>query len=147
MPGTVDLGQGRKRVRGALGMSNTAPSVQSAPGQNQPSIQKQPTQKRRRRAPSPSHWIPASLRLFNFISEDSFKAAPIPLPPVRPNLPREERDSWDENVGTVPYHPSGWKGVLPGPASGLGLGLGGKDMRNIDMSGSGGFMLGRVLVF
>lgn len=59
----------------------------------------------------------------------------------------EERDSWDENVSASPYHPCGWKGVLPGPALGLGLGLGGKDGRNIGLGGSGEFMLGRVLVF
>lgn len=105
-----------------------------------------PVAKRRRRAPSPSQWIPGSLLSFNLKSEDFFKSTSVPMPPVRRNLPREERDSWDENVSITPYHPNGWKGVLPGPGLGQGFGLGGKDVRNIDFGGVGGFMLGRVLV-
>ena len=71
----------------------------------------------------------------------------MPLPPVRRSLPLEERDSWDENINQTPYHPCGWRGVLPGPGLGHGLGLGGKDVRNLDLGGRGGFVLGRVLVF
>ncbi|KAG6828414.1 hypothetical protein H0H92_008078 [Tricholoma furcatifolium] len=100
--------------------------------------------KRRRRAPSPSRWVPPSLLSFNLTPPESKKCTPVPLPPVRRNLPKEERDSWDENVSETPYHPRGWKNVLPGP--GLGLGFGGKDVRNLSFGGSG-FMLGRVLVF
>ncbi|KAF8907671.1 hypothetical protein CPB84DRAFT_1768509 [Gymnopilus junonius] len=105
------------------------------------------SQKRRRRAPSPSQWIPGTLQNFNLLSEDSYRVTSVPLPPVRRNPPKEERDSWDENVGHTPYHPCGWSGVLPGPGLGNGLGLGGKDIRNLNLGGRGGFMLGRVLVF
>ena len=108
---------------------------------------KPPGQKRRRRAPSPSQWIPGTLLNFNFHSEDSYRATTVPLPPVRRNLPREERNSWDENVNHTPYHPGGWSGTLPGPGLGQGVGLGGKDVRNVNFGGRGGFMLGRVLVF
>ncbi|KAG6910617.1 hypothetical protein DXG01_009126 [Tephrocybe rancida] len=100
--------------------------------------------KRRRRAPSPSRWIPPSLLSFNFAGPETKKCTPVPLPPVHRNLPKEERDSWDENVSSTPYHPRGWKNVLPGP--GLGLGLGGKDVTNLNLGGNGGYMLGRVLV-
>ncbi|KAG6885505.1 hypothetical protein C0993_000755 [Termitomyces sp. T159_Od127] len=99
--------------------------------------------KRRRRAPSPSRWVPASLLSFNLNPPEAKKCTPVPLPPVRRNLPKEERDSWDENVSSTPYHPRGWKNVLPGP--GLGLGLG-KDVRNLNIGSNGGYMLGRVLV-
>ena len=111
---------------------------------------KPPGQKRRRRAPSPSQWIPGTLQNFNLHSEDSYRATTVPLPPVRRNLPREERNSWDENVNHTPYHPGGWSGTLPGPGlgQGIGIGLGGKsDVRNMNFGGRGGFMLGRVLVF
>lgn len=104
-------------------------------------------QKRRRRAPSPSLWIPWSLRAFNLACEEFHRSTPVPLPPVRRNLPREERDSWDDNVSTRPYHPHEWRGVLPGPGLGHGFGLGAKDIQNINFGGSGGIMLGRVLVF
>ncbi|KAG6901999.1 hypothetical protein C0995_005799 [Termitomyces sp. Mi166 len=100
--------------------------------------------KRRRRAPSPSRWVPPSLLSFNLTPPEAKKCTPVPLPPVRRNLPKEERDSWDENVSSTPYHPRGWKNVLPGP--GLGLGLGGKDVRNLNIGNNGGYMLGRVLV-
>ncbi|KAG6817287.1 hypothetical protein H0H87_010629 [Tephrocybe sp. NHM501043] len=102
--------------------------------------------KRRRRAPSPSRWVPPSLLDFNLTPPESKKCTPVPLPPVHRSLPREERDSWDENVSSTPYHPRGWKNILPGPGLGLGLGLGGKDVRNLNLGGNGGFMLGRVFV-
>ena len=94
---------------------------------------KPPGQKRRRRAPSPSQWIPGTLQSFNLHSEDSYRATTVPLLPVHRNLP----NSWDENVDRTPYHPGGWSGTLPGPGLGLGVGLGGRR----------GYMLGRVLVF
>jgi hypothetical protein len=126
--------------------SSTRPSRQSAPPPT--SQPRQPGQKRRRRAPSPSRWIPPSLLSFNLSPPEAQKATPVPLPPVKRNLHKgEERDSWDENVASTPYHPCGWKDVLPGPGFGLGLGLGGKDVRNLNLGGNGGFMLGRVLVF
>jgi len=104
-------------------------------------------QKRRRRAPSPSQWVPTTLQNFNLLSDDSYRVTSVPLPPVRRSPPKEERDSWDENVAQAPYHPCGWSGILPGPGLGHGLGLGGKDVRNLDLGGRGGFVLGRVLVF
>lgn len=103
--------------------------------------------KRRRRAPSPSLWVPFSLRTFNLISEELKKAVPVPLPPVCFNPPAEERNSWDENVGPTPYHPCGWKGVLPGPGLKQGMGTRGKDAKNLNLGGSGGFMVGRMVVF
>ncbi|KAJ7038680.1 hypothetical protein C8F04DRAFT_1034219 [Mycena alexandri] len=95
--------------------------------------------KRRRRPPSPSRWIPASLRSFNILPPELTPAADIPLAPVRPtylcpNTGRvpgpqweEERDSFDENVGRAPYHPSEWDKTcrLPGPAVKFGGGIGG----------------------
>ncbi|KAJ7622872.1 hypothetical protein B0H17DRAFT_589775 [Mycena rosella] len=92
--------------------------------------------KRRRRPPSPSRWIPPSLRSFNLLIAELTPPAPIPLPPVSPSRGRpvytrrdsdngsdgglpwdEERDSWDENVGRAPYHPREWDKThrLPGP--------------------------------
>lgn len=73
-----------------------------------------PRPKRRRRAPSPSHWVPDSLRVFDLTPYA--KATPVPLPPVAPSSPDEERDSFDTAVGASPYHPDGWNGRLPGPA-------------------------------
>jgi len=132
--------------------SSSLTNAQSPPNPDQPAAStstgpKPPGQKRRRRAPSPSQWIPATLQNFNLQSEDSYRATTVPLPPVRRNLPREERNSWDENVNHAPYHPGGWSGTLPGPGLGQGVGLGGKDVRNVNFGGRGGFMLGRVLVF
>ncbi|TBU48714.1 hypothetical protein BD309DRAFT_1015405 [Dichomitus squalens] len=74
------------------------------------------TRKRARRAPSPSDWVPDSLRLFDLTPMT--KSTPVPLPPVRPfndTYNQEERDSFDENASLTPYHPQGWKGRLPGP--------------------------------
>ncbi|KAF9482361.1 hypothetical protein BDN70DRAFT_435995 [Pholiota conissans] len=138
-----------KRGRGRSTSNNASPSSSSSnPSMACPtSPNKASGQKRRRRAPSPSQWVPATLQNFNLVSEDSYRVTAVPLPPVRRNPPREERDSWDENVGHSPYHPCGWSGVLPGPGLGHGLGLGGKDVRNMNLGGRGGHMLGRVLVF
>lgn len=74
--------------------------------------------KRARRAPSPSRWIPDSLKLFDLTRID--KSTPKPLPPVQPYQDpqsgvHEERDSFDDNAPTRPYHPGDWKGKLPGP--------------------------------
>jgi hypothetical protein len=85
-----------------------------------------PSSKRRRRAPSPSQWIPPSLLPFQLCPIEWTKSTPVPLPPVTPfkdpktNEWLEERNSWDENVDATPYHPSSWKGCLPGPGLGFG---------------------------
>ncbi|KAI0638930.1 hypothetical protein C8Q77DRAFT_17864 [Trametes polyzona] len=75
------------------------------------------SRKRARRAPSPSLWVPDSLKAFDLTP--LAKGTPVPLPPVRPfqenNQLVEERDSYDENASANPYHPRGWKGRLPGP--------------------------------
>jgi hypothetical protein len=88
--------------------------------------------KRRRRPPSPSRWIPASLSSFNILAPEVTPPAPVPLLPVSPRRGRrcesdagsdagpqwdEERDSYDENVGRAPYHPCEWEKThrLPGP--------------------------------
>lgn len=140
-----------KRGRGSIsptdeGYTSNPANAQSPPDASTSKKNPAPAPKRRRRAPSPSHWVPESLRNFNLQSEASYRSAPVPLPPVRRDPPREERDSWDENVSHLPYHPCGWSGVLPGPGLGQGLGLGGKDVRNVNFGGRGGFMLGRVVV-
>ncbi|KAF4623098.1 hypothetical protein D9613_001423 [Agrocybe pediades] len=108
-----------------------------------------PGQKRRRRAASPSNWVPPTLQNYNLLSADSYRVTSVPLPPVRRNMPKEERDSWDENVGVAPYHPCGWTGVLPGPglSAGFGGGLGGRDVGNFREGGKGGWVLGRIPVF
>lgn len=51
-------------------------------------------------------------------------------------------------MGSAPYHPRDWerKHKLPGPGLGLGLGLGAKDVGNMNFSGGGGFMIGRVIL-
>ncbi|KAF6758878.1 hypothetical protein DFP72DRAFT_807277 [Ephemerocybe angulata] len=105
------------------------------------------TQKRRRRAPSPSRWVPLSLLSFNLSSEDMFRSVSVPLAPVRRNLPKEERDSWDENVAPTPYHPTkGWKGVLAGPGLPSHQGMRGKDIGKMHYGGgSGTFMVSRLL--
>jgi hypothetical protein len=80
----------------------------------------QPKERRRRRAPSPTVWIPQSLQGFNLRSEEFHKCTPVPLPPVSPLFsPTEERNSWDEGAGVEPYHPREWDklGRLPGPAA------------------------------
>ncbi|KAK7064965.1 C2H2 conidiation transcriptional factor [Favolaschia claudopus] len=90
-----------------------------------------PVRKRRRRPPSPSRWVPASLLPFNILTPEATPAAPVPLYPVSPSVHNgpdvvggecgpqwdEERDSWDENFGSAPYHSREWvkKGKLPGP--------------------------------
>ncbi|KAG5644138.1 hypothetical protein DXG03_009085 [Asterophora parasitica] len=123
----------------------SSPAHQSTPSPARQSRASAPAApKRRRRAPSPSRWIPPSLLSFNLTPPESRQSTPVPLPPVRRNLPKEERNSWDENVASSPYHPRGWKNVLPGPGLGLGLGLSGKDVRNLNLGGNGGFMLGRA---
>lgn len=137
-------GQNNKRVRDPAFSADQfmAPAQVEQSG---PSDVKTVIQKRRRRAPSPSQWIPYSLSHFNLSSEELQKSSPIPLPPVRRCLPREERDSWDENVNTTPYHPRGWKNVLPGPGHSFYSGFCSRNLNNI--GGNGSYILGGVLVF
>jgi len=139
----------RSRTSSVTSPDISPPSIARSTGSGNGATTKSklPGPKRRRRAPSPSQWVPDTLQSFNLLSEESYRVTQVPLPPVRRNLPHEERDSWDENIHQTPYHPCGWRGVLPGPGLGHGLGLGGKDVRNLDLGGRGGFMLGRVLVF
>ena len=75
-----------------------------------------PAKKRPRRAPTPTPWIPLSLRGFDLTP--TRKACPIPLAPVRPSpWDGEERDSYSaDEPPQNPYHPDGWIGRLPGPA-------------------------------
>jgi hypothetical protein len=107
--------------------------------------------KRRRRAPSPSRWVPLSLLSFNLSSEENARSVQVPLPPVRRHLPREERDSWDENCAPRPYHPEGWQGTLPGPGFPPNHGLKGREVNKFNFGQGGGtasaFTVGRVLVF
>ena len=125
--------------------SSTSPSTVSST----------PSPKRRRRAPSPVRWVPASLTQFDMFPIECTQSTPIPLLPVTPYQdPRssewiEERDSYDENVGVNPYHPRYWKGKLPGP----GLMLGGKSVMNLNLNvGYGGrsdadrYIMGRLLL-
>lgn len=114
-----------------------------------PSDQPRPSTKRRRRAPSPSQWIPTSLLPFNLFPTESSKATTVPLPPVTAvkdevsNEWIEERNSWAENVGLTPYHPCGWKGTLPGPAL---IGFGGKDVGNVGLINGGTYVMGRLVM-
>ncbi|KAH7884089.1 hypothetical protein F5I97DRAFT_1814686 [Phlebopus sp. FC_14] len=116
----------------------------SSPGQSS----SRPMIKRRRRAPSPSQWIPQSLVNFNINPVEYTKATSVPLPPVTAFKDAvsdewiEERDSWNENVGVLPYHPCGWKGTLPGPA----IGFGGKDVMNLGLVNGGTYVMGRLVM-
>ncbi|KAM6497752.1 hypothetical protein JOM56_005700 [Amanita muscaria] len=143
-------GQGNKRTKTRALSSDQfhlSAGLESQPSERHADVKTMIMPKRRRRAPSPSQWIPCSLTQFNLVSEELEKVAPVPLPPVRRCLPREERDSWDENMNATPYHPRGWKNVLPGPGLGICSGFGGKDVRNLNIGGNSSYMLGRVSVF
>ncbi|KIK92079.1 hypothetical protein PAXRUDRAFT_830306 [Paxillus rubicundulus Ve08.2h10] len=125
--------------------SDAGPS--SPPGSPSHSSSKPPA-KRRRRAPSPSQWIPQSLVDFNITPAEYTKPTRIPLPPVTAfkdttsNQWIEERNSWDDNVDPLPYHPCGWSGTLPGPA----IGLGGKDVMNLGLVNGGTYVMGRLVM-
>ncbi|KAJ3918844.1 hypothetical protein F5877DRAFT_41688 [Lentinula edodes] len=145
-PGTPSMERSRT-VTVTRTSTSTSPrprGSQSRSSRAQSQLPSHSTCKRRRRAPSPSHWIPDSLR--GFILEELHKTTPIPLPPVVPSV-YEERNSLDENVGIAPYHPREWvfKPQLPGPGMSTYI-FGGKDVRNFGGSGREQ-MLGRVLVF
>jgi hypothetical protein len=148
-----------KRTRSAAtsshpGSFNQSDSqAQSQPRGGPPPVdpKQRPATKRRRRAPSPTPWIPFSLLAFDLNPVEFHKSTPVPLPPVSPSTMGrwvEERNSWDENVGLAPYHRD-WTGKLPGPGLGmglgLGLGLGGRDVGNL--AGTGGYFMGRLSLF
>ena len=115
-------------------------------GSNPPSPSPPPS-----KAPSPPNlpvqWVPESLADFNLFSIEGTKSTCVPLPPVSPlrdpnsHVVIEERNSWDENTSSTPYHPSGWKGFLPGP------GLGRRDIGNLTSSPpNGGYVMGRLVL-
>jgi hypothetical protein len=125
---------------------NKRPREESTPS---PTDQPKASAKRRRRAPSPSQWIPTSLLTFNLFPPESTKSITVPLPPVAAVKDEvsdewiEERNSWDENVGLTPYHPCGWRGTLPGPAL---VGFGGKDVGNVGLVNGGTYVMGRLVM-
>ncbi|KAK7019733.1 hypothetical protein VNI00_017973 [Paramarasmius palmivorus] len=135
----------RHSSSGSPEASSRGRSTSSSPPRNTVASARPAAQKRRRRAPSPSRWIPNSLR--NFVLEAPVKTSCIPLPPVRPSQ-WEERNSYDENVGSAPYHPREWQynPKLPGPGLFSGSGLGNRDVRNLGFGGGHEGMLG-LLVF
>ncbi|CCL98944.1 uncharacterized protein FIBRA_00951 [Fibroporia radiculosa] len=104
----------RKRARGT---SPAAGDTRSPPSADNVAPSSSSKGKRVRRAPSPSRWVPDSLRLYDLTLPS--KGTPVPLPPVRPfrdtnGDPIEERNSFDENASATPYL-TGWQGRLPGP--------------------------------
>jgi len=138
--------------------SQSHASVNSAEHQPEPQSDSPPrviqqTFKRRRRAPSPSRWIPFSLLAFDLSPIELQKSTPVPLPPVTPvpasvrTVWSEERDSWDENVGVAPYDRYEYKGTLPGPGLGMNYNtgtFGGRDVGNL--GGAGSFIMGRLVL-
>ena len=131
--------------------SSTSPSTADVGSTGVSPIPSQTSPKRRRRPTSPIQWVPASLLGFKLFPIEFAISTPVPLPPVTayqdPHTSEwiEERDSYDENVGANPYHPKDWKGKLPGP----GLAFGGKDVRNLDVTGYGrrdGYFMGRLIL-
>ncbi|KAI0034331.1 hypothetical protein K488DRAFT_84060 [Vararia minispora EC-137] len=75
-----------------------------------------PRKRRARRAPSPSHWIPASLQFFDLTPSKIVCSLPLaPVVPFKDEDVWEERDSYQCDMTDRPYHPSGWRGKLPGP--------------------------------
>jgi hypothetical protein len=101
-----------------LSPRSSAPSPKRTPASD-PSCEAnapRPAKKRPRRAPTPTPWVPQSLRHFDLTP--SRKACPVPLAPVRPSpWDGEERDSFClDELPHNPYHPDGWIGKLPGPA-------------------------------
>lgn len=105
-------------------------TIDAAGGDTAPSHSSSaPRPKRRRRAPSPVQWIPASLQKFSLTPYK--QTCQVPLAPVL-SSEEDERDSFSM-VSQRPYHPDEWAGKLPGPAALLEQELN----RN----------LGRVLIF
>ncbi|KII86309.1 hypothetical protein PLICRDRAFT_177868 [Plicaturopsis crispa FD-325 SS-3] len=146
-----------RAVKGKRKRTRTSLSSESSQSQSQDEerVIKPAGPKRRRRAPSPSQWVPPSLIGFDLFPPEFTKATPIPLGPVSPSSSTtsisfdEERNSWDEDVSPTPYHPASWKGRLPGPGfgHGFGVGFGGRDFGGFEGRGSGGFVMGRLVLF
>ncbi|TDL22386.1 hypothetical protein BD410DRAFT_788656 [Rickenella mellea] len=118
-PTTTDSDSAAPRGSSQISRHTQSPNLSTASSDHR----EQPSKpKRRRRAPSPSRWIPESLRDFDL--SPCKKEAPMPLPAVRPQEAVingvvyivEERDSFERNISSHPYHPDGWSGKLPGPA-------------------------------
>ncbi|KAF7293912.1 C2H2 conidiation transcriptional factor [Mycena chlorophos] len=121
------------------------------------------TPKRRRRPPSPSRWVPPSLRTFRLLAPEDWPASSLPLEPVSPIRPSsgsssgsssssssagvpvpfwpngEDRDSYDENVGQAPYRSDEYdrKKRLPGPAAVYGVFAQGKGKNTGRFGGAG----------
>ena len=109
----------KRRTGGGQGnpCENTRP-----PAEDPTSPNNKPKAKRRRRAPSPSRWVPDTLRSFNLTPNT--QPVLVPLPPVssyfNSNYDYEERDSFsfDDN-----YYPSstGEVGVSVNMSGGVGV--------------------------
>ncbi|KAG6333435.1 hypothetical protein ID866_5656 [Astraeus odoratus] len=109
-----------------------------------------PAIKRRRRAPSPMQWVPQSLVHFTISQQgEHTKATAVPLPPVSTVRDAmsdgwvEERNSWDEDVAVLPYHPCGWKGTLPGPGLSRAAKEGGEGGGLVN---GGSYVMGRLVM-
>lgn len=77
----------------------------SSPSPSLPRVSK-PKRPRRKRSPTVT-WIPHSLAAFTLST--TFPPAPLPLPPVRPKVAHEERDSYIV-CHDQPYTEEGWSG-------------------------------------
>ncbi|KAK0440735.1 hypothetical protein ARMSODRAFT_962256 [Armillaria solidipes] len=125
----------------AAARSSGTPSP-TPPTRSSPSSQA----KRRRRAPSPTIWIPYSLRAYNVVLSGHVSCPALPVSPSA----YDERDSYDSQVGVNPYHPKdwAWKPRLPGPAVILGVGFGvGLKEEWEESAGMGWGVIGRVAVY
>ncbi|KIK21020.1 hypothetical protein PISMIDRAFT_29985 [Pisolithus microcarpus 441] len=136
----------RTREPEATEASEASAHSSTTPPSATDSAPKPPT-KRRRRAPSPSQWVPQSLAHHNILPFE-YKGTPVPLPPVSPTRDTlnnewiEERNSWDDDTTPSPYHPYGWKGILPGP----GLASGAKDGSDDGLVNGGTYVMGRLVM-
>ncbi|KAL4064793.1 hypothetical protein V8B97DRAFT_1875755 [Scleroderma yunnanense] len=141
-PPTTSRSRKRTREPDMPDSSPQAPSTTSTP---------KPPTKRRRRAPSPTQWVPQSLVHFALPPAECAKSTSIPIAPVRAvrdvvtNDWIEERDSWNQNVDMRPYHPCGWGGTLPGP--GLSVGNDGADVPGPGgLVNGGSYVMGRLVM-
>jgi hypothetical protein len=136
--------KGKRARASSLSSTSHGESTSASPEMQLPSTRRpRAAPKRRRRAPSPSQWIPHSLLAFDLCPVEGNKATPVPLPPVEPVRYFEfveERNSWNEHVGSRPYHPDEWDGCLPGPGPGGVNGVG-REVGNF-----GGFVMGRLMI-
>ncbi|KAG7439532.1 uncharacterized protein BT62DRAFT_938880 [Guyanagaster necrorhizus] len=131
-----------KPVNASLPARSSGTPSPTPPMRSSPSSQA----KRRRRAPSPTVWIPYSLRTYNVVLSGHVSCPALPVSPG----PYDERDSYDPHVGMTPYHPKdwSWKPRLPGPAVILGVGFGvGLKEEWEESAGMGWGVIGRVAVY